>query len=81
MNNNGYIYFLNALMASYFIILSRLYSKTDAHNFHNIIKIGWVIQGELTRSVLKISGVINCFYLLETLHFCLVHVHVYDTRC
>ena len=46
-----------------------------------MIKMGGVIQGDLTRSVLKISGVINCFYLLETLHFCLVHVHVYDTRC
>ena len=46
-----------------------------------MIKMGGVIQGELTRSVLKISGVINCFYLLENLHFCLVHVHVYDTRC
>ena len=40
-----------------------------------------VYQRDLTRSVLKISGVINCFYLLETLHFCLVHEHVYDTRC
>ena len=36
---------------------------------HNMIKMGGVIQGELTWSVLKISGVINCFYLLENLHF------------
>ena len=35
-----------------------------------------VIQGYLTRSVLKISGVINCFYLLETLHFCLEHIYL-----
>ena len=48
---------------------------------HNMIKMCGVFQGELTRSVLKISDVINCFYLLENLHFCLVHVHVYDTRC
>ena len=43
--------------------------------------MGGAIQGELTRSVLNISGVINCFYLLENPHFRLVHVHVYDTRC
>ena len=48
---------------------------------HDMIKMGGVIQGELTESVLKISGVINCFYSLENLHFCLVHVHVYDTIC
>ena len=50
---------------------------------HNMIKMGGVIQGEFTQSVLEISGVINCFYLLENLHFCLVHVHVhvYGTRC
>ena len=48
---------------------------------YNMIKMGGVIQGELTWSVLKISGVINCFYKLENLHFCLVHVHVYDTLC
>ena len=45
-----------------------------------MIKMGGVYQGDLTRSVLKISGVINRFYLLETLHFCLVHVHVYGAR-
>ena len=44
-----------------------------------MIKMGGVIQGELTRSVLKISGVINYFNLLENLHFCLEHEHVYDT--
>ena len=46
-----------------------------------MIKMGGVIQGEITLLVLRISGVINYFYLLETLHLCLVYVHVYDTRC
>ena len=40
-----------------------------------------VIQGEITRLVLRIRGVINYVYLLETLHFCLVYAHVYDIRC
>ena len=44
-----------------------------------MIKMGGVIQGELTGSVLEISGVINNFSLLENLHFRFVHVHVYDT--
>ena len=48
---------------------------------YNMIEKGGVIQGKITRLVLRISGVINYFYLLETLHFCLVYVHVYDTRC
>ena len=46
-----------------------------------MIKMGGVIQGELTQSVLKISGVFNCFYLLENLHLCLAHVYVYVTLC
>ena len=46
-----------------------------------MIKMSGVIQGKLTLSVLRISGVINCFYLLDALHFCLVYVHVYDTGC
>ena len=46
-----------------------------------MIKMGGVIQGEITQLVLRISSVINYFYLLETLHFCLVYVHVNDTRC
>ena len=50
-------------------------------NSYNIIKMGGVIQGEITWLVLRISGVNNYFYLLETLHFCLVYVHVHDTRC
>ena len=60
---------------------SHLFNKIMIITSHNMIKMGGVIQGELTQSVLKISGVINCFYLLENLYFCLVNVHVYDTRC
>ena len=60
---------------------SQLFNKLMIITFYNMIKMGGVIQGELTWSVLKISGVINCFYLLENLHFCLVRVHVYDTLC
>ena len=44
-----------------------------------MIKMGGVIQGEITRLVLRNSSVISCFNLLESLHFCLVNVHVYDT--
>ena len=46
-----------------------------------MIKMGGVIQGDIARLVLRISGVINYFYLLQTLNFCLVYVHVYNTRC
>ena len=62
-------------------VLSQLFNKLMIITSYNMIKMGGVIQGEITRSVLKISGVINYFYLLETLHFCLVYVHVHDTRC
>ena len=71
MSSDGYIFFLDAS--------SQLFNKLMIITSYNMIKMGGVIQGKLTRSVLKISGVINCFYLLESLHFCLVHVHVYDT--
>ena len=60
---------------------SQLFNKLMIITFYNMIKMGGVIQGELTWSELKISGVINCFYLLENLQFRLVHVHVYDTLC
>ena len=73
MNSDGYIYF-KMHDFDYIPKLTPIIS-------HNMIKMGGVYQGDLTRSVLKISGVIKCFYLLETIHFCLVHVHVYDTRC
>ena len=60
---------------------SQIFNKLMIITSYNMIKIGGVIQGELTGSVLKISGVINNFSLQENLLFCLVHVHVYDTRC
>ena len=60
---------------------SQLFNKLIFITSYNMIKMGGVIQGELTWSVLKISGVINCFYLLGNLQFCLVHLHVYDTLC
>ena len=62
-------------------VSSQLFNKLMIITSYNMIKMGGVIQGEITRLVLRISGVINYFYLLETLYFCLVYVHVYDTRC
>ena len=62
-------------------VSSQLFNKLMIITSYNMIKMGVVIQGEITRLVLRISGVINYFYLLETLHFFLVYVHVYDTRC
>ena len=62
-------------------VSSQLFNKLMIITSYNMIKMGGVIQGEITRLVLRISGVINYFYLLETLHFRLVYVHVYDTRC
>ena len=59
----------------------QLFNKLMIITSYNMIKMGGVIQGEITRLVLRISGVINYFYLLETLHFCLVYVHVHYTRC
>ena len=64
MSSDWSIFFLDAS--------SHLFNKLMIITFHNMIKMGWIIQGELTRSVLKVNGVINCFYLLENLHFCLV---------
>ena len=61
-------------------VSSQLFNKLMIITSYNMIKMGGVIQGEITRLVLRISGVINYFYLLETLHFCLVYVHVHDTR-
>ena len=73
MSSDGYIFFLDAS--------SQSFNKLMIITSYNMIKMGGVIQGKLTRSVLKISGDINCFYLLENLQFCLVHLHVYDTLC
>ena len=61
-------------------VSSQLFNKLMIITSYNMIKMGGVIQGEITRLVLRISDVINYFYLLETLHFCLVYVHVHDTR-
>ena len=60
---------------------SQLFTKLMIITSYNMIQMGGIIQGELTRSVLKISGVINCFYLLQNQQFCLVHARVYDTKC
>ena len=69
-------------MGNFFLldVSSQLFNKLMIITSYNMIKMGGVIQGEITRLVLRISGVINYFYLLETLHFCLVYVHVHDTR-
>ena len=70
-------------MGIYFFLdaSSQLFKNLMIITSYNMIKMGGVIQGEVTRSVLEISGVISCFYSQENLHFCLVHVHVYDTLC
>ena len=73
MSSDGYIFFQDAS--------SQLFNKVMIIASYNMIKMGGVIQGELTQSVLQISCVISCFYLLEHMHFCLVHVHVYATLC
>ena len=62
-------------------VSSQLFNKLTIITSYNMIKMGGVIQGEITRLVLRNSGVIIYFYLLETLHFCLVYVIVHDTRC
>ena len=68
-------------MGIFFIldVSSQLFNKLMIITSYNMIKMGGVIQGEITWLVLRISCVINYFYLLETLHFCLVNVHVYMT--
>ena len=70
------------MMGIFFLldVSSQLLNNLMIITSYNMIKMGGVIQGEITRLVLRISGVINYFYLLETLHFCLVYVHVHDTR-
>ena len=73
MSSDGYIFFLDASPQSF--------KKIMIITTYNMNKMGGVIQGELTRSVLEIIGVINNFSLLENLHFCLVPVHVYVTLC
>ena len=51
-------------------VSSEFFNKLMIITSYNMIKMGRVNQGEITRLVLRISGVINYFYLLETLHFC-----------
>ena len=62
-------------------VSSQIFNKLMIIASYNTIKMGGVIQWEITRLLLGISGVINYFYLLEALYFCLVYVHVHDTRC
>ena len=72
MSNDGHFFLLD--------VSSQFFNKLMIIPSYNMIKMGGVIQGEISRLVLRISGVINYFYLIETLHFCLVYVHVHDTR-
>ena len=51
MSSDGYIFFLDAS--------SQLFNKLMLTISYDMIKMDGVIKGELTRSVLKISGVIN----------------------
>ena len=50
-------------------VSSQIFNKLMIITSYNMIKMGGVIQGEITRLVLRISGVSNYFYLLEFLHF------------
>ena len=45
-------------------VSSQLFNKLMIITSYNMIKMGGVIQGEITRLVLRISGVIPYFYLL-----------------
>ena len=63
MSNDGHFFLLD--------VSSQLFNKLMIITSYNMIKMGGVIQGEITRLVLRISGVINYFYLLETLYFLL----------
>ena len=73
MSNDSFFFLLD--------VTSQLFNKLMIIASNNMIKMGGVIQGEITQLVLRISGVINYFYLLEALHFFFVYVHVHDTRC
>ena len=53
MSSDGYIFFLDAL--------SQLYNKLMIITSYNMTKMGGVIQGVITRLVLRIRGVINYF--------------------
>ena len=70
MNNDGYIYFLNDYIPKLTPIISR-----------NMIKMGGGISRGLNAVSTQNQRCHQLLYLLGTQHFCLVHVHVYDTRC
>ena len=53
MSSDGYIFFLDASF--------QLFNKLIIITSYNVIKMGGVIQGEITRLVLRIRGVINHF--------------------
>ena len=53
----GIVFFLDAS--------TQLFNKLMIITSYNMIKMGGVIQGEITRLVLRISGGINYFYLLD----------------
>ena len=53
LGNDGYIFFLDAS--------TQLFNKLMIITSNNMIKMGGVIQGEITRLELRIRGVINYF--------------------
>ena len=53
-------------------VSSQLFNKVMTITSYNMIKMGGVIQEEITRLVRRIRGVINYFLKLETPHFHLV---------
>ena len=62
----------------FFDASTQLFNMLMIITSYNMIKMGGVIQGEITRLVLRISGVINYFYLLESLHF-VWYMYIYMT--
>ena len=56
MSNDRFFFLLD--------VSSQLFNKLMIIASYDMIKMGGVIQGEITRLVLRISGVINYFYLL-----------------
>ena len=53
MSSDGYNFFLD--------VSSQLFNKLMITTSYNMIKMGGVIQGEITRLVLRIRDVINYF--------------------
>ena len=52
-------------------VSSQLFNKVMIITSYNLIKMGGVIQGEITRLVLRISGVINYFFFTRDSTFLL----------